>query len=280
MSRQHPVSVPPGPSESGATEAHPTTPLVHGFVPLHQQVYSALKADLEIGRWKTGERMPTERALAEQFGCSLITIRRALNDLVAQRRIVRMRGKGTFVANLPVERELTALASFTDEMNARGLDPRTQLIKASLTEVQPIAAEALGLRPGTAVYDIERVRSAGGEPLLIERVQLPAHLFPGLLEHDLANGSLYDLLSDGYGITLERGDETVEPALPDAREASLLGQDRHSPVLLLQLVSYSEEGLAVEYCRSVVRGDRARYHLEVRRHRPSLSVVPNSPPLH
>lgn len=247
-------------------------------MPLHHQIYSALKADLDAGRWGPGERMPTERALAESFGCSLITIRRSLNDLVVQRRIVRMRGKGTFVSSTPVDRELAALSSFTDEMNARGLDPRTRLVRARLAEATSAVAEALAIRPGTAVYDIERVRSAGSEPLLIEQVQLPAHMFPGLLDHDLAGASLYDLLADVYGVVPERGDETIEPALPDAREAGLLRQDPAAPVLVLQLVSYSGAGVAVEYCRSVVRGDRARYHLEVRRQRPALSLAPDPIP--
>lgn len=253
--------------------------LVSSFVPLHQQVYSALRADLEGGRWGPGERMPTERELSEAFGCSLITVRRALDELVRERRIVRQRGRGTFASSTPVDRELAALSSFTDEMNARGLDPQTVVTRSRLAEVRGAAAEALGLRAGAAVYEIERVRSAGGEPLLIEQVQLPAHLFPGLLNHDLATASLYDILAEGYGVTPERGDETIEPALPDAREAGLLKQDRSKPVLLLQLVSYSVDGTAIEYCRSVVRGDRARYHLEVwRSGTRRLRIVPATQP--
>ncbi len=272
--RPHPADQAP-PAGVAALPDGPDLPLVSSFVPLHQQVYSSIRTDLEHGRWSPGQRMPTEVELSEAFGCSLITVRRALEELARERRIVRMRGRGTFASSRPVERELAALSSFTDEMSARGLDPRTVVTRARLTEASGTAAEALGIRPGTAVYDLERVRSAGGDPLLIEQVQLPAHLFPGLLDHDLAAASLYDLLADAYGVTLERGDETVEPALPDAREAQLLGQDRREPVLLLQLVSYTAGGTAVEYCRSVVRGDRARYHLEVRRRGAGhLRVVP------
>jgi GntR family transcriptional regulator len=161
-------------------------------------------------------------------------------------------------------------------MNARGLDPRTTVVDARLEEASPVTAEAFGVRVGTAVYAVERVRFAGGEPLMVEQVHLPAHLFPGLLDHDLASASLYDLLVGQYGVVLERGDETIEPALPEARIAGLLGQDEHSPVLVLTLVSYTAEGQPVEFCRSIVRGDRARYHLEVRRGA-HLSVVPDHP---
>jgi GntR family transcriptional regulator len=267
----------PVPNPEPAVPA-PPVPLVPGFVPLHHQVYAALSSGLANGQWRPGDRMPTERELASDFGCSLITIRRALDELVREHRIVRIRGKGTFATSQPVDRELAALTSFTDEMTTRGLDPRTAVTRARLSEASPAISDALGIRPGTAVYDIERVRSAGGEPLMIEQVQLPAHLVPGLLDHDFATASLYDLLADEYGIVLERGHESVEPALPDAREAELLGQDRTSPVLVLQLVSSTADGHAVEYCRSVVRGDRARYHLEVRRRGAHLSIVPTTPP--
>ena len=243
----------------------PGRPLASGYVPLHQQVYAALSSDLTTGRWAPGDRLPTERELAADFGCSLITVRRALEKLVRERRIVRIRGKGTFATSQPVDRELASLSSFTDEMNARGLDPRTTVTDVRLEEALPATAEAFVLRVGTAVYAIERVRLAGGEPLMVEQVRLPAHLFPGLLEHDLAHASLYELLVGQYGVVLERGDETIEPALPEPRIAELLGQDAHSPVLVLTLVSYSVDGRPVEFCRSIVRGDRARYHLEVRR---------------
>jgi GntR family transcriptional regulator len=264
---------PPSPAALPASAPVATTPLLRGLVPLHHQVYAALSNALELGEWPPGERMPTERALAETFGCSLITVRRALDELVRERRIVRTRGLGTFARSAPVDRELTELTSFTDEMNARGLDPRTVLVSSNLTEASPAAADALGIQAGAAVYRIERVRHAGSQPLLLEEVQLPAHVFPGLLEADFVKRSLYDILAVDYGVELTRGEETVEPALPTAHEASMLDQDKRQPVLLLQLVSYTEGDVPIEYCRSVVRGDRARYHLEMKRSRTTLSLI-------
>jgi GntR family transcriptional regulator len=232
---------------------------------LHHQVYSSLRALLDSGEWAEGDQLPTERALAEGFGCSLITVRRAMEELVRERRIVRIRGRGTFVRQAPLDRDLSDLTSFTDEMNARGMNPKTVILAAELVEASQAAAASLQIPAGTAVYRIERVRHAGSQPLLLEEVQLPANLFPGLLDRDLESGSLYDILAANYGIELTWGRETIEPALPSAREAALLEQDRREPVLLLQLVSFTREDAPVEYCRSVVRGDRARYHLEARR---------------
>lgn len=239
--------------------------LERGAEPLHLQVYGMLRARLDAGEWAPGQQLPVERDLATAFGCSLITVRRAMDELVRERRIVRRRGSGTFACEPPVDRDLAALTSFTDEMNDRGLSTHTTVVSAALVEASPAAAEHLELPAGTAVYRIERVRYLSGQPLLLEEVHLPAQLFPGLLDCDLERGSLYEWLAARYGLVITRGRETVEPALPSSREARLLDQSRREPVLLLELVSLTADGTPVEYCRSVVRGDRARYHLDVRR---------------
>src|SRR5437773_4993021 len=98
------------------------------FIPLHRRVYLDLRSALDSGTWAPGDRLPPERQLATDHACSVITVRRALEELVRERRIHRVQGRGTFAAPPPIERDLTALTSFSEEMNHRGLDPRTTLI--------------------------------------------------------------------------------------------------------------------------------------------------------
>lgn len=243
-------------------------PLTRGASPLYHQVYRALRARLESGDLSTGDRLPTEKELASAFDCSLVTVRRALDELVREGAITRTRGKGTFVSAQRIDRELNQLTSFTDEMSLMGLSQQTRLLGGEITEAVASTADRLGIAEGAPVYAIERLRVADDEPLLIEHVFLPAHLFPGILSVDLGTTSLYSHLYEEFGVELVRGHQTVEPALPSAREARLLGQDCSQPVLLLRLTSYSSDGRAIEYCRTVVKGSRARYHLEVSRPRP------------
>lgn len=242
-------------------------------VPLYQRVYAAIRADLEAGRWAPDEAMLTEKEFATQFDCSLITIRRALDELSRERRIVRKRGRGTFASSIPVDRDLLLLSSFTDEMTEMQLRPRTQVVSLTLAEVTPPAAYGLGLVSGAAVYRLERVRFAAESPLLLEEVELPAHLFPGFLAKDVENRSLYDILATDYGYEVSIGRETIEPIMPTKREAGLLEQDVLQPAMLLELISRTDDGTAVEYCRSVVRGDRAKYHIEMRRTKTSLALI-------
>ena len=236
--------------------------LRRGPVPLHHQVYLQLSASLDAGRWQPGDRLPTEHDLAAGFGCSLITVRRALDELRRERRIERTPGRGTFVTNPPLERDLTALTSFTDEMRSRGLDPQTRLVRTATESANPVVAAALGIEPGAPVLFIERVRSVGGQPLMLEQAYLPSERFAGLPAKDLERGSLYQALADRYGLRPVRADETIEPVLPSAREARLLKQSPHRPALLIELIACAEDGSPIEYCRAVVRGDRARYRVD------------------
>ena len=147
-------------------------------------------------------------------------------------------------------------------MQDRGLDPETRLIGARPESAGEVVAAALRIEPGSPTLYVERLRVAGGEPLLLEQVHLPAERFPGLLASDLEHGSLYDLLTARYGTRIVRAREALEPVLLRAREARLLGQQPRTPALLIEGTAFGADGQPVEFARSFVRGDRTRYYVE------------------
>jgi GntR family transcriptional regulator len=233
-----------------------------GPVTLHHQVYLDLRHSLDTARWRPGDRLPTERELAAHYGCSLITVRRALGELVREGRIERTRGRGTHVLRPRIERDFAEALSFTAEMQRRGLDPETRLIVARPESAGERVAEALGLEPGSPTLYLERLRLAGGEPILLEQVHLPAERFPGLLASDLEHESLYDLLERRYDTRIVRAREALEPVLLRAREAGLLDQPRRAPALLIEGLASTADDRPVEFSRTYVRGDRTRYFIE------------------
>jgi GntR family transcriptional regulator, N-acetylglucosamine utilization regulator len=233
-----------------------------GPVPLHHQVYLDLRAALDADEWHPGDRLPPERELSTRYGCSLITVRRALSELAREGRLERTRGRGTTVLRPRIERDFAATMSFTEEMQDRGLDPETRLVAARPESAGERVADALGIEPGSPTLYVERLRAADGEPLLLEQVHLPAERFPGLLASDLEHGSLYDLLTERYGTRIVRAREALEPVLLHAREARLLAQRPRTPALLIEGIAFSAEGIPVEFARSYVRGDRTRYYFE------------------
>ena len=236
--------------------------LERGPIPLHHQVFRDLKSALDAEEWKAGDRMPTERELAERYGCSLITVRHALGELVREGRIERTRGRGTFVLPPRIERNIAGSMSFAEEMQRRGLDPTTRLVTARIEVAGEAVATTLGLAADAPVVYLERLRLGGGEPLILEQARLPAERFPGLIAFDLERRSLYDILADRYATRIIRAREAVEPVMLRRREADLLGMPPRSLALQIDGIAHAADGTAVETARSFVRGDRTRYYLE------------------
>jgi GntR family transcriptional regulator len=247
-----------------------------GPVPLHHQVYLDLSTAIDAGEWRPGDRLPPERELARRYGCSLITVRRALSELAREQRLERTRGRGTFVLHPRVELDFGGSQSFTGEMQSRGLDPKTRLVAARPESAGQAVANALGLEVGSPTLYLERLRIADGEPLVLEQVHLPAERFPGLLASDLEHNSLYDLLTERYGTRVVRAREAIEPVLLRTREAQLLDQPPGRPALLVEGIAYAADGTPIEFARSFIRGDRTRYYVErlVVRSQPGASDRP------
>ena len=246
---------PADPFARGKFRLHP------GPVPMHHQVYLHLRELLDQEKLTRGDRLPGERELCEFYQCSLVTMRRALDELAREGRLVRMRGRGTFVTEPPIDRNLALLDSFTEEMRRRGRSPATRVLAASAAKADPTSADALGLTAGARTIMLERLRLVDDEPLMLETVHLSAERFPGLLDEDLETRSLYDILATRYGVRLDYAEETIEPVALSAREAELLKQKRGRPALLVYLIAYDQRGLPIEYCRALMRGDRTRYHV-------------------
>jgi GntR family transcriptional regulator, N-acetylglucosamine utilization regulator len=236
--------------------------LERGPIPLHHQVFRDLRAALDAQEWAPGERMPTERELAERYGCSLITVRHALGELVREGRIERTRGRGTFVMQPRIDRDIAGTMSFAEEMRRRGLDPATRVVTSRIEPAGEAVGTLLGIAEDAPVVFLERVRLGGGEPLILEQARLPAERFPGLLAFDLEHRSLYDILSERYATRIVRARETVEPVMLRRREAELLELPTRSLALQIDGIAHAADGSAVEAARSFVRGDRTRYYLE------------------
>ena len=233
-----------------------------GPIPLHHQVYLDLKAALDNGEWTAGDRIPGERELAGRYGCSLITVRRALDELVREHRIERGRGRGTFVLPPLIDRDLQASIGFAEEMRRRGLEPANRVVTARVEAASEQVATALRLALGAPVYYIERLRLASAEPLLLEMVHLPAGRFPGLLDLDLETNSLYELLASRYATRIAHATEWLEPVSLPEPEARLLGLHAGDLALLVHGVASTTGGTPIELGRTYVRSDRTRYYVE------------------
>jgi GntR family transcriptional regulator len=233
-----------------------------GPTPIFSQIRSRFEQAIVAGALPSHQRIPSERQLSDGLGVSRMTVRQALDALVANRLLYSMPGKGTFVADRRViEQPLRHLSSFTQDMLARGLRPSSRLLETRIEAASFEMARLFGLAPSVEIARVTRLRLADDEPLAVEAVHLPAVLVPGLLERDLASESLYEILRRDYGLVLVGARQTIEAAEPTAEEAALLGLDGPRPVLRTSQLTTDADDRVVEYVRSVYRGDR--YHLSV-----------------
>jgi len=232
-------------------------------VPLHYQVYRDLSAAIAAGQWKRGDQLPVEKDLAARYGCSLITVRRALDELTREGRLERTRGRGTFVTEPPILQNIGAPVGFAEELRGLGYTPYSVTVTARTEEASPAVAGALGIPAGRPVHYLERVRGADGMPMLLEQVRLPADLLPGLLGHDFEREeSLWDVLRDDYHQPVERRQEVISAIVPNAREMSLLGLRSRRPSIQFEGTAFTTANRPIEVSRTVVSPDRARFFVE------------------
>ena len=228
--------------------------------------YGVKRQLLELTRTlDPGTALAPERELAARYGTSRTTIRQALAELAVEGRLLRIQGRGTFVAKPKVARVLE-LTSYTEDMRAQGLDPQSVILDTGYVAAAGELAGRLGIRAGGRVLHIRRLRLAGGEPMSIDSTYLAARRFPGLRRHLRRNPSLYGTLAAQYGTELAEAQETIETVLAGPQDASLLGVDVGFPLLLTSRHSFDADGSPVEWAQSWYRGDR--YKLVTRLRRP------------
>lgn len=227
--------------------------------PLYLQLEASLRDALVSGTWKAGEAMPPERLLAEQFQVSRLTLRKALERLEAQGLVQRRQGSGTYVAPR-LEQPLSALTGFTQDMRARGLEPSDRWLKKGLFTASPEEVLALKLSPGEKVARLERVRSAQGEPMAVERAAIPAHLLP---QPEAVKDSLYGWL-ESHSLRPLRALQRLRAVAAGRREAELLGVRAGDSLLYIERLSFLSDGNVLEFTRSHYRGDRYDFVAELR----------------
>jgi DNA-binding GntR family transcriptional regulator len=229
---------------------------------LRDQVRAHLESAISSGEFAADGRLPSERRLADRYAVSRMTIRGALQDLVA-RGVVRIEPRfGAYVPERRVTDTLDRLWSFTEERRAHGQVPRNRLLETRIVVASLELAHVFDVTPGTPLVRIVRIRIADDVPMGIEESFLPSRLFPGLEIHDFESESLYATLEAEYGGRPSHGRQTIEAAEPSDEERSLLEMPPRTPVLRVRRISSGPDGRVMEYVRSVWRGDRYLLNVE------------------
>lgn len=236
----------------------------HSPLPIYYQLEQGIKEMIEKGQLQPGEMIPSERELAETYDISRMTVRQAINNLVNDGYLVRKRGKGTFVAATKIEQPLKGLTSFSEDMRARGMVPGAEVLDFLIVPASTALSQLLDVREGADVYEIRRIRLADGLPMALETSYIPCSIVPNLTR-EIVSGSVYEFIEKNAGLSIRSAVQVLEASVARKMEAELLQIKEGAPVLLLQRRSYLDDGRPLEVVKSVYRGDRYKFTIEMER---------------
>jgi GntR family transcriptional regulator len=243
----------------------PTSQMLTGSAPKHLQLRDIL-LDL-ISSLEVEELIPSERELAVRYGVARMTVRQAVESLVAEGRLVKVTGKGTFVAAPKMDLQ-ARLTSFGEEMRRRGMQASSTVLGFSRMRATSHLARELTCEVNEDLIHLKRLRFADDVPMAVERTWLPHQLVPGMTDRP-APASLYTELAERYGLVPDWGEDTIEAAAADTEIANYLGVRPGSPLLHIERHSYAEQTL-VSYSVSFYRADRYKLWVPLARPLPPI----------
>lgn len=233
-----------------------------GYRPLYRQIRDLLVRRIVDGVWAPGEALPSESRIARELAVSLGTVRKALDEMAAERLVVRRQGRGTYVARHDERRVLFQFFKLAPDDGA-AVFPESRVLAASRAVASAAEATALRLAAGTAVVRIARVRSLEGRPVVLEDITLPAALVAGLEARPVPN-NLYELYAVDYGLTIARASERLKAVAAADRHAAQLGCEVGTPLLAVDRLAHTIDGRLAEWRRSACRTDGVHYLAELR----------------
>lgn len=231
--------------------------------PAYKRIQNAIRQRIDSGRLKPGDVVDSERELARLHAVSLMTARHALAELAREGVVERRHGAGTFVA--PPKIHFNKLLSYTEQMGGLGLATHSRIVASGIVNREQEIAARLGLASNSRLIRVERVRTAGDEPVAHEICYLSSEDFPALIDAPLDRASLFAILERDCGTELAYADEEIDATMADHRIAELLSIPRGTPLIRIRQLIFSTKGRATVYVMGLYRS--GRHTLRIRRFR-------------
>jgi GntR family transcriptional regulator len=230
-------------------------------LPRYYQLANILRESIANGRFEAHQPIPSERQLEGLYSVSRTTIRQAIDLLIRQGFLYREHGRGTFVSPQKLQKGISELTSFTEDMLRRGIRPGQKILEIGYVEPSNSVRQHLEL-PGSfgQILRIERLRLGDDMPMGLQTSYYALPEGQSISRQDLeAFGSIYKMLQEKFHLIPTEADETLEVTLATPREATLLQIPPGSPLLLSERTTYSQYRRVIEFVKILYRGDRYRY---------------------
>jgi len=228
--------------------------------PLYRRLKTALGEAIASSLLKRGAVIPSERTLSAELDISRVTVRKAIDELVADGLLNRRHGAKTIVSSR-LEKSLATMTSFSEDMRWRGLQPGCIWISREICRPSPAEMMALGLSASDQVARLKRIRTADGTPIAIETAALPARFLPRPEE---VGDSLYEAL-DAQGSMPVRAIQRMQSSPIGQEDARLLKAPGDISLLVVERRCFLADGQIVEFTETRYRGDVYDFVVELHR---------------
>jgi GntR family transcriptional regulator len=240
-------------------------------MPLYHQIKQNILGLIQANVLRTGDALPSERELSESYGVNRMTVRQAITELSNHGVVRRLHGVGTFVTDQNISTPLVpTVTGFSERYRSAGMRPASIVIGLEKIQANPVIAERLHIESKALVIALKRLRLVNDKPLMLETSYLSFAQFPALVNEDFSSQSLYDVLERRYGTHIRETEHTLEPTLLTDTESDYFQMAPGQPAMLVHITAYTDQHQPVEFCKSIIRGDRCRYYFTVNTQSPII----------
>ncbi|MFC4386245.1 GntR family transcriptional regulator [Gracilibacillus marinus] len=233
-------------------------------LPIYYQLEQEIREQIQNGILKQGELLPSERMYTEKYNISRMTVRQAINNLAQEGLLVRMKGKGTFIAEQKIQHTLKGITSFSEEMEQKGKIPSSKIISLESVQANSQLAAKLHIEENSEVYQLKRIRMADNVPIAFEIAYIPKYLVGELRENDFTT-SFYQYVEKNLQLPITHGDQEIESALANEEDQKYLKVTEGAPILLIRRLTYVNDQQPIEYVRTAYHGEKYKYKLTLPR---------------
>ncbi|XMB87109.1 GntR family transcriptional regulator [Mycoplasmatota bacterium WC44] len=216
--------------------------------PKYIEIYDVITKQLDEEVYKVGDMLPTEKELCVIYNASRMTVNKVISMLSQEGRVKRTRGKGTFVIESNVDKEILKLTSFSEDMIKAGKKPGSQLLEYKMKfDVSKKIKSRLQLDDDDYIHVIKRIRTADGEPIAIDI--------------DNVKNSMYNYFENVLKVEITSSDFIIKSILADAEMANHLHVEIGDPILYMKHITYTTNGIPFEYCQTYYRADKYSFSI-------------------
>lgn len=225
------------------------------FEPLYYQIRENIREKINSNEYPPNSMIPSEAELCEHYGVSRVTVRRAILDLVQEGLLNRGKGKGTFVTENYGLTTMNGVQSFTQELLGLNMRPSAKLLGCKVRTADRLLRGALNLEEGEQVVTISRLRLVNNEPCMVEVMNFPYRLVPGIEKEDL-NQSIYHLLKNNYQCEVVYAKDIMEPIIIGEYESKLLELTMPSAGMRTNRLGRDANNVPIEYSTHIIPGKK------------------------